>query len=354
MPDADMVKYLGNYPQTPDQKKAANAEIETALFELGTLFRDRIDNNEKAVETLEKLINRYPNTENELVAWYYLYIAHNDLGNTAQAASYKRKVVEKYPDTTYGRALLNPNFNEEILAERNKLDNYYNATYQQFDQGEYTEARERIGKVADEFGATNPLQAKLALLNAMISGNLDGRDAYIKALKDVIAKYPDTPETVRAKEMLRLLGSGTAIAAGGNPSISVGQPAGDFDANNSKFKQEDDKLHYMILVFNDPDISLADTKAAISDYNTKYHKIDKLRISNIYLGSDVKTPIIVVRRFKSRNDAMKYYEGVQGANDFLEPGMPFEMYPVTQNNYREILKSKSLTGYREFFAAVYL
>ena len=154
--------------------------------------------------------------------------------------------------------------------------------------------------------------------------------------------------------MLRLLGGGGAIAARNN-QITVGDSAtGEFDAANSKFKQEDDKLHYMILVFNDPDISLAQTKASISDYNTKYHKIDKLRISNIYLGSDVKTPIIVVRRFKSRDDAMKYYQGVQGADDFLEAGIPFEMYPVTQNNYREILKSKSLDGYREFFEAVYL
>ncbi|MFK7934997.1 MAG: tetratricopeptide repeat protein [Saprospiraceae bacterium] len=355
MPDADMVKYLGNYPQTPDQKTAANAEIEQALFELGTLFRDRIANNEKSVETLERLLNRYPETENELVAWYYAYIAYSDLGNTAQAANYKKKIVEKYPDTTYGRALLNPNFSEEILAERNKLDNYYNNTYQQFDQGKYNEARERIGKVADEFGATNPLQAKFALLNAMISGNLEGKDAYIKSLKDVIAKYPDTPETVRAKEMLRLLGSGSAVAANGDSKISVGDTAaGEFDPANSKFKQEDNKLHYMILVFNDPDISLAETKASISDYNSKYHKLDKLRISNIYLGSDVKTPIIVVRRFKTRKNAMKYYDGVQGAEDFIKSGAPFEMYPVTQNNYREILKSKSLDGYQAFFEAVYL
>lgn len=356
MTDADMVKYLGNYPQSTDQKIAANKAIENALFDLGTLFRDRIDNNVKTVETLEQLLRRYPDTEHELVAWYYLYIAHADLGNTTQSNVYKDKIVKKYPETTYGRALLNPNFNEELLAERNKLTNYYNTTYQQFNEGEYQGARERIGRVADEFGATNPLQAKFALLNAMISGNLEGKEAYVKALKDVIAKYPDTPETIRAKEMLRLLGGGVAIAAGGkNPTAAGGNNNSEaFSLENSKFKQEDDKLHYMIVVFNDPDISLADTKAAISDYNTKYHKIDKLRISNIYLGSNTKTPIVVIRRFKTRNDAMKYYQGVQGAEDFIEPGSVFEMYPVTQNNYREILKSKTLNGYKEFFEAIYL
>jgi len=30
------------------------------------------------------------------------------------------------------------------------------------------------------------------------------------------------------------------------------------------------------------------------------------------------------------------------------------MYPVTQNNYRQILKDKSIAGYDEFFTANYL
>ncbi|MEL7020235.1 MAG: hypothetical protein AAGK47_01385, partial [Bacteroidota bacterium] len=247
------------------------------------------------------------------------------------------------------------NFNEEILAERNKLDNYYSATYQQFDQGKYEAARARIVKVSEEFGKTNALQPKFALLDAMISGNLEGKESYIKALKDVIAKYPDTPETVRAKEMLRLLGGKTGAIAGNSNDIGTTASAdNNFDLNSSKFKQEDEKLHYMILVFNDSKISLAETKANISDYNTKYHKLDKLRISNIYLGSDTKTPIIVIRRFKKRSDAMKYYEGVQGADDFIETDAGYEMYPVTQNNYREILKARSLDGYKAFFEAVYL
>ena len=121
------------------------------------------------------------------------------------------------------------------------------------------------------------------------------------------------------------------------------------------FKQEDDKLHYMIVVFDEAGVALNEAKAAISDYNRQFHKLDKLRISNIYLGSSTKTPIIVIRRYKTKDNAMDYYEGVLKNTEEFLPNVPdFKLYPVTQNNYREILKAKSLEGYQEFFEAVYL
>ena len=50
---------------------------------------------------------------------------------------------------------------------------------------------------------------------------------------------------------------------------------------------------------------------------------------------------------------MTYYDGVQkNGQDFL-PGFDYTVYPVTQNNYRTILKEKSLSGYDEFFKLYY-
>ena len=124
-----------------------------------------------------------------------------------------------------------------------------------------------------------------------------------------------------------------------------------------QFKVEDDALHYVIIVFKDKDSDLNKNKITVSDYNEKYHKLDRLRISNIYLGTDAdsRLPILVLRRFKDKADAMKYYTGIQkNSGDFIPARENYEVFPVTQNNYREVLKEKSVENYRAFFQLNYL
>ena len=177
----------------------------------------------------------------------------------------------------------------------------------------------------------------------MTEGNLQGKDSYVKELRNVIAKYPKTDEQKRAREILRLLGasSGSPIPGGGGGDQGV-------------FKYEPAKLHYMVIVL-DPEVSLTDAKVKVAEFNRKYHQSDKLRISNIYLtpaGAE-RIPLIVVRRFKSGEEAMKYYRNVElNSGDFVQDS-DYLIYPVTQENYRQILKNKSVSGYDEFFETNY-
>ncbi|MBK8491769.1 MAG: hypothetical protein IPL49_13005 [Saprospirales bacterium] len=93
----------------------------------------------------------------------------------------------------------------------------------------------------------------------------------------------------------------------------------------------------------------------MSDYHLKYHKLDKLRVSNIYLGEiDDRTPIVVVRSFDNSNKAMEYLQGVEANKpDFLTAEFDYQVFPISQNNYRQMLKNKVIDGYPEFFKKNY-
>lgn len=344
--EEEIDQILKDVPKTPDQEAAAHRAIEAAWFALGGLYRDRLLKNDKSIEALETLLNKYPGTQYELDSYYFLYLAHLDLENQTEAKFYFDKIVNEYPNTTYAKVLKDPNYVKEIMDEEHQLNKYYDETYAEFENGNFKTAYDRIAKVGQMFGATNSLQPRFALLNAMCVGNIQGKEDYVKALKDVRAKYPDSPEENRATEILRLL---NAIKATG-PGMQ-----GKTDEAESPFTVEDDKLHYLLVVF-DGEVDLNKAKIAVSDYNREFHKLDKLRISNIYLGTvDTKVPIIVVRRFKNKTKSMDFYDGVQkNTNAFLDKTFSYKLYPVTQNNYRQILKSKTLDGYQEFFELNYL
>jgi predicted negative regulator of RcsB-dependent stress response len=344
----DVAKILAGLPNSPEEKAAANKQIEDALFALGGLFRDRLQNYGKATERLEDLTKRYPETEYQLDAYYMLYLSYKQLNNSAKMKLYGDKIINEYPNSTYAQLIKDPSYIKQILSNERQLQVYYEETYDAFTQKKYQIANERILKVAEQFGATNPLQPRFALLSAMISGNLKGRESYIAGLKDVMAKYPETPEQIRARDMLRLLGAKQASGPGQERANAKGE-----EGDVSLYTFEENKLHYMLVIL-DKDASMNDAKIGVSDYNRKYHNLDKLRISNIFLGgADEKIPMIVIRRYKKMKDAMTYFEGIQkNSGDFL-PGMKYTVYPVTQNNYRTILKEKTLAGYDEFFNLYY-
>ncbi|MFK8007537.1 MAG: tetratricopeptide repeat protein [Saprospiraceae bacterium] len=335
--DDEIAKILGDVPKTPDEIAEVKGKVKDALYQLGTLYRDRLENNEKAVETLGKLEKRFPGNNHELNAWYYQYLSYIDLTQQPTAKIYKDKIIGKYPESTYAKVL-----NGNAIAfenEEQKLKNYYKDTYSDFVNLDYKKAYDKVGRVEEIFGEKNPLQPKFALLSSMCIGNLQGRGEYVKSLKEVVAKFPDTPEQSRAKEILRLLGELKE-----DPTIPKEGNAG------GKFKLQDKKVHYMIVVLKGGKIELGDAKIKVSNYNREFHKSDKLRISNIYLGADTNTPILVVRRFKNKEKAITYFQGIMAnKKKFLGDNNDYEVFAVTQHNYREILKAKSIEGYREFF-----
>ena len=341
--DQDLLNILKDVPRTKDQRDKANMAIQNAMFELGTLYRDRLERSDKAVVTHEGLMDRYPETTLKLDTWYNLYLAHTDLNNKVEAKRYFDLITKQFGESTYARVLQDPDFLKATQEEANKLNRYYKETYVDFETGKYQKSFEKISKSDEMFGPTNKLKPKFQLLSALCVGNLKGKDAYINALKEVVAKYPNTDEEKRAKEILRLLGS---KVSGGVASASTGE---------SEFKVEDNKVHYIIAVLDGKKISLEEAKTKISDYNREYHKLDKLRISNVFLGADTSTPIVVIRRFKTKAIAMDYYNEIMrqkkkfiGKNDDA-----FELFAVNQSNYRSILKAKSITDYRKWFLDTY-
>lgn len=343
--DQDLLNILKDVPRTKDQRDKANMAIQEAMFELGTLYRDRLERSDKAVITHEGLMDRYPETTLKLDTWYNLYLAHTDLNNKMEAKRYFDLITKQFGESTYARVLQDPDFLKASQEEANKLSRYYKETYVDFENGKYQKSFDKINKSDEMFGPTNKLKPKFHLLSALCVGNLKGKDAYINALKEVVAKYPDTDEQKRAKEILRLLGSKVS-----------GGVAGASSSGDSEFKIEDNKVHYIIAVLDGKKTSLEEAKTKISDYNREYHKLDKLRISNVFLGADTSTPIVVIRRFKTKDIAMEYYNEVMrqkkkfiGKNDDA-----FELFAVNQSNYRAILKSKSITDYRKWFLETYL
>lgn len=348
--ESELTDIFQGIPRNEEELAVLHLSTYEALYQLGTLFRDRLENNKRCSGTLEDMQTRYPDTlKYEKETWYYCYMAFHDLGNSERAKYYLDKLVGKYPTSPFTRAITDPNFMNANKERERELNQFYEQTYSFFTKGDYQSAFERCQQAPKKYGSTNPLMAKFALLSALCTGSLQGKDAYCEALKEVIARYPDSDESTRAKEIARLLSC---------EGFEVDNTAkNNVPAATNDFALEDDKLHYFLVAISG-DVRLDDVKIAVSDYNRENHRLDQLRISSIFLGTDTNTPILVIRKFDNREQAMLYYNEVLNRKEFLgetdKKQYTKECFPITQENYRRILRNKTLDGYREFFLENYL
>ena len=132
--DEEIQEMFKDVPSTDEEVAAANRKIEMALFTLGTQYRDRLKQSEKCVETMLKLLDRFPETHYKLDAYYYLHLAYQDIGDITNSQIYYDKIVNGYPTSNYARMLKDPNFALQVNSKEAKLTKYYNETYTIFEK----------------------------------------------------------------------------------------------------------------------------------------------------------------------------------------------------------------------------
>lgn len=344
-------------PRSEVQKQQAQKQIMDALAALGTLYRERLNNSRKSIEALEQLVSRFPDNPYLLESYYSLYIQHQALGNTAKAKTYRDLILKNGRNSKFAKAIEDPNYVQGEQQKEAQLQAYYNDAFAAFNQGDYKAARDKIDKVGAQFGNDYAMKPKFALLGAMCTGAIDGKDAYIQGLKEIKSKYAETDEALKATEILAIL-EGKAITVGSKASAGADNkaPAGSRprSVDASGFVIDDNAQHYVMVAYNGKKLQQTAATAAVSDYNRKYHRLKNLRVSNFLIT--VEIPTILIRRFDNMTEAMTYIDGARKSMaEFIGSEDPdIQVLAINIDNYRTILRERDKwNAYLQFFAEKY-
>ncbi|MEP7323505.1 MAG: tetratricopeptide repeat protein [Saprospiraceae bacterium] len=342
----DIASILKDIPNTPESKTAANDKIRNSMYQLGILYREKLENYTRSIKILEELLKKYPGSGIEQDVLYQLYLACSQNNDVAKANFYKEKLLAEFPGSKYAQSLKDPNWDTNNQDKSSKLVAYYDETYHLFSADQCDVALNRVHLV-DSLFKENPIRIKFAMVEAMCIGRLQGKEAYVNALKDFIARYPQSEERDKAKDMLRyLMGDEKAFEVSDIQKTSVDPNA---------FEYIEDELHYVIAIVFDKNAStLSDIKVSVSDFNQRYFQNDDLRISNIFLDQDATIPIIMIRKFDSAAKAMVYFHAISNnPKQFIVPEINHEVYAISQSNYRKLYSTKDTESYKEFFKTKY-
>ena len=337
--EEDIERLLGDYPKTDIALKAAELKIIDALFKLGVLYREKLANYPESIKAFIELDKRFPGTNIEVNIWYYLFLTYRENNELAKSDVYKSKILDKYGSTYFAQAISDPNFVASSKLREKELNQFYDLAYKLFTERKFAEAMELIVQAPAKSGTLTKLNGRFALLGALCTGSLKGREEYIYALQEVIAKYPGTDEQRRAAEILRLLGEAQASMPGQRVDES------------GQFQIEADQVHYVIFAFPQS-VDLNGIKVGISDFNRKYFSLEKLNMTNLFLGEDEasRKALLILRRFNNQGSALNYYLTADKNKAELKlDETPYELFIIGLNNYRELLRIKNTNAYLDFF-----
>jgi len=211
--------YLNQIPVTQAQLAKSTAEIADALFSMGEIYKDKIEDIPMAISTFQEFIRRFGSDKRVQDAYFYLYLIQTKTGNQTEAAMYRTKLVNEYPNSKYGKILSQPDYNEKLESMYKVQDSIYNLTYKAYNESDFKTVYKQVAYIKQNFPLST-LMPKFMFLNALSIGKNETADLFKTALLNLVTNYPESDVSAMAKDILALMKQGQ-IAKNGTSSGSL-------------------------------------------------------------------------------------------------------------------------------------
>lgn len=332
--------YMKGLPLSDSLMDRSNAKLVKAYYMMGSIYKEELNNNKKAITAFEDLNTRFPDNKYALKSYYVLYRTFMAEKNQPKADYYKNKILNEFPDSEFALLIKNPDYAQELSAVKGEVEIYYRDVYAAYHVDDYQNAYTLASRGITRFGKNDYLP-KFEFIKAMSIGRLKGVDTLENNLKLLVAKYPNADVATLANNVL------LAIKKQKNPDLF--KPVSNKTATDT-FNVNPDSEHFVIAVTPD-NTKIADGfKITIGNFNSTYYSDRKFTINSNLFGTG--SQLIVVKPFTDSKEAMSYYNNFISDPDTFKGDAKKEsvdVFVISSDNLPLLYKNKNVKGYKLFF-----
>jgi tetratricopeptide (TPR) repeat protein len=227
-PSTPEEQLLAGVPTTPEKLSKSNDRLVDAYYTAATIYKDGLDNYDKAELMFETLNSRVPNHKLLLESYYNLYLIAKHKNDAAKTEKYKNLILAKFPESVIAKILKDPNYINQTLKKEQVVNDYYYDTYSDYENGRLDSAWYKA-KMSDVTFKPNPLSAKFELLLALILAKQNRLADYVQALQKLSAKSTDAEVKKTATDLLAGLNKSSL------PQIDLSQDTARRDSLNAMY-----------------------------------------------------------------------------------------------------------------------
>ena len=333
--------YLKNLPLNDTLLKISNEKIANAYFNAGKVFAEKIADPQKAAESYESLLSRYP--DNELVpeTLYDLYKLYKE-ENSQKSEISRQHLLEKYPESEFAKIISDPDYFNKKMAEMRMSEKLYQEAYNFYILENF---RESIA-VCDSAIKNNPsdnLAPKFMLLRAYSVARISDERSFKEELNRLIKAWPATEEGKKAAEISAYLNKKL-------PELKIEE---DKVIAAELYIVDTTALYSFNVILMDPLFNINQASFDVISYNidnytNKNYRTDGILVDNKYIK-------ITVSGFANNSQAWDYYNSFKAEKVIRNTsGAQIMTFLINSNNTKNLDGDKNPERYYLFFKENYL
>jgi len=341
--------YLKQIPSSPEEIQNANDIVMEGLYNMGVILKDKLEDFNAARKEFERLDSRYPDNIYRLDVYYNMYLMAVRENNQSLAESWRRKILEDFPDSPYGQAMRNPDYFDNLRRMHDIQEEMYSSAYKAYLDNDNSEVHEMTARMEKDY-PLSPILPKFVFIDALSYLTEGDNTKFKDRLTELLQKWPDTDMTDMASGILKGLNEGRKPHAGLSNSrgmlweTRLSDPGSELGENGTpaNFDFNPDDPHYLVLAFPTDSVNANQLLYDVARFNfssfvVKDFDLEPMRFSDIGL--------IVVKGFKNLA-ALEHYRSVMAKSGFR---LPEEVRPVmiSKPNFELLLREGR--SFEEYF-----
>lgn len=205
-PEDNEVTYDALYnkiPLTPEKLKSSNDSLQNALYTLGILYIQELEDCQSGTETLEQLRERFRTHSRMEDVLFNLYYCYNKNSNVAKSTEMKQLLITQFPNSN-SATIVKTGKNPKSDGPHSEATRTYERIYDLFIEGKFSEATEQK-RIADNQYGRNYWTPQLLYIESVYYIKQNNDSLAKNSLNNIVAQFSGTPIAEKAITMLDVL-----------------------------------------------------------------------------------------------------------------------------------------------------
>ena len=344
--------YLQQIPKTEADIAQSNEMIANALYNMVTIYRDRVGDQALSDETFEEFCRRFPNHELLVDLYYMQYLTALRTNNTLDADRYRQDIIRLFPQSKEASIVSQPDYFNKLRRMSQEQDSLYADTYTAFSQNQFDKVKSNKHYAETNY-PLSPLMPRFLFLNAIAVAKTDGQDAFIHQLQEMVSLYPESELAAISKDMLALMGQGAESQTGDISSLQTKRQEETseevVDSVEIGWDTERNMASSVVLIIEQDDKKLNQLLYDVALFNFSQFMIKDFDLKQNLNFSPDKSAVIV-SGFEKMDEA-DWYHNLLTQNAEISQQITdgsIQVVCITEANYELIGKHFTLADYLEW------